>query len=103
MIYEILKYDIVDDEIEDVILYYENNSYQLGLKVENALEETLDNLERNPEHYFNLEDNIHRRITIEGFPYAFIYSILDNYVIVKMLFPQLEDPAKLWLRIGRFS
>ncbi len=57
-------------------------------------------LERNPEHYFNLEDKIHRRINIEGFPYALIYNIEDNQVIVKMLFPQGKDPAKVWARIG---
>ncbi len=70
MLYEVLKYDIVDDEIEDVILYYENISYQLGHRFENAIQEALDNLETNPEHYFNLEDNKHRRITIEGFANA---------------------------------
>lgn len=102
MLYDVLKYNIVDDEIEDVILYYESISYQLGLRFESAIEEALDNLETNPEHYFNLQDKKHRRITIEGFPYALIYSIKGNLVIVKMLFPQLEDPAKLWIRIGRF-
>ena len=55
MLYEVLKYDIVDDEIEHVILYYEKISYQLGLTVENAIEKALDNLERSPEHYFDLK------------------------------------------------
>lgn len=99
MLYEVLKYDIVDDEIEHVISFYEGISYKLGVRFENEIQRALDRLEGHPENYFNLEDKKHRRLTIEGFPYAFIYCIEDNRVIVKMLFPQLEDPAKLWARL----
>jgi len=35
MVYEVLKYSIVDDEIEKAILYYESISYDLGLRFEN--------------------------------------------------------------------
>ncbi len=100
MLYEVIKYNIVDDEIEKAILYYESVSYELGLRFETEIEKALDNLETNATHYFNLEDKRHRRIIIEGFPYAFIYSIEGRKVIVKILFPQKEDPAKLWVRLG---
>jgi hypothetical protein len=103
MLYNVLKYDIVDEEIEKVILYYESISFQLGIKFETEIEKALDSLETNAEYYFNLDDKIHRRIPIEGFPYALIYTIENgNQVIVKILFPQKEDPAKLWVRLGSF-
>jgi hypothetical protein len=47
-----------------------------------------------------LADRIHRRIPVEGFPYAFIYCIKNDQVIVKILFPQKEDPAKLWIQLA---
>lgn len=53
-----------------------------------------------PQSYSVLEDKKHRRILIEGFPYAFIFSIVNNQVIVKILFPQKEDPAKLWIQLA---
>lgn len=100
MLYEVVKYNIVDDEIEKAILYYESVSFELGLRFETEIEKAFDNLEKNALYYFNLEDKKHRRILIEGFPYALIYSIEGNKVIVKVLFPQKEDPAKLWTRLG---
>lgn len=100
MHYNVLKYDVVDFEIERVILYYESISYNLGLKFETEVEKALDRLETMPQSYFVLEDKKHRRILIEGFPYAFIYFIENNEVIVKILFPQKEDPAKLWVQLA---
>jgi len=102
VLYNILKYSIVDDEIEYAILYYESVSYNLGLRFEREIEKALDKLETNAGYYFILGDKKHRRIPIEGFPYALIYCIEDNLVIVKILFPQKEDPAKLWARLGSY-
>jgi len=99
MLYNVLKYSIVDDEIIRSIIYYESISYNLGLRFETEIEKALDKLERNPKFYFVLKDKKHRRIPIEGFPYALIYSIQDDNVIVKLLFPQKEDPAKLWAQL----
>ncbi len=72
MLYEVFKYDLVDDEIEKAILYYESVSIELGIRFEAEVEKALDSLETGAAHYLNLEDNKHRRILIEGFPYAFI-------------------------------
>ena len=47
-----LKYNIVDEEIIKVILYYESISYNLGLRFESEIEKALDKLETNAEHYF---------------------------------------------------
>jgi hypothetical protein len=100
MLYKVFKYSIVDEEIEKVILYYENISNTLGLRFEQQMEKALDQLETNAHHYFNLEDKRHRRIPIAGFPYAFIYVIDGDRVVVKMLFPQRDDPAKLWNQLS---
>ena len=99
--YTVLKYSIVDDEIINAIIYYETISPLLGLRFENNIQHALDNLEIHPENYFNLDDNKHRRIIIEGFSYTFIYCIDENQIIMKMLFPLLEDPAKLWVGITK--
>ena len=86
MVYSVVKYNIVDDEIERAILYYESVSYNIGIRFESEIEKALDKLETNAGYYFILDDKKHRRIPIEGFPYAFIYCIENNKVIVILLF-----------------
>jgi plasmid stabilization system protein ParE len=98
--YKLLKYAIVDDEIIHAIAYYESIAPSLGLRFEENVEKALDELETNPEYFFNLEDKKHRRIVIKGFPYAFIYSIENNTVIIKMLFLLVQSPITLWKRIS---
>ena len=97
MVYKILKYDIVDIEIFNAIIYYESISMILSLKFETNINLALDSLEINPENYFNLPDKIHRRIVINKFPFAFIYIISEEVVLIKMLFPMVLNPEKLWI------
>jgi hypothetical protein len=99
MVYNVLKFNIVDDEIEAVIAYYEAISINLGIRVENEILSSLLHLKNHAHNYLLLPDNIHRRIPVQSFPYMFIYSIENENVIVKMLFPQKDDPAKLWERL----
>jgi len=99
MRFKILKYAIVDDEILNAVNYYASISPALGLKFEDNIEKALDELEKNPENYFNLEDKKHRRIIIDKFPYALIYCVDNDSVILKMLFPLLKNPGKLWIGI----
>jgi|GEM_PF-1693325 len=99
MLYNVLKYNVVDDEIEEVIKYYESISVELGLKVEKEIIATLNKLTTKASHYFYLSNKIHRRIVVNGFPYIFAYSIETNDVIVKILFPQKTNPTKLLDRL----
>ena len=97
--FKLLKYAVVDDEIVNAVAYYDSISPVLGLRFETNIFIALDELEINPENYFNLDDKKHRRIIITSFPYALIYCIEGETVIIKMLFPLLENPAKLWIGI----
>ena len=99
MSFKILIYEVVDEEILNAVNYYDSISPALGLTFEKNTEKALDELEINPENYFNLDDKKHRRIIIKKFPYALIYCIEKDVVIVKMLFPLLKNPAKLWIGI----
>jgi len=96
MRYEVLLYDVVWEEIKLVVDYYDAISPSLGLAVENVILQTLKKLETSPTYYFLLSDKKHRRIILDQFPYMFVYTVQDDVVMVKILFPQKEDPAKLW-------
>ena len=99
MAYSVLKYSIVDDEIMLVLEYYYQISETLGIRFEKEILSAFSRLILNPQHYSFIDKNSHRRINIEGFPYMLVYTIEREVVIVKMLFPQRDDPAKVWERL----
>jgi hypothetical protein len=45
MVYKILKYAVVDDEIINAVVYYESISPVLGLRFETSIEDAFDELE----------------------------------------------------------
>ena len=99
MLYKVLKYAVVDIEIKQVIHYYKSISTTLGIRAKQEILTALHDLKTNAHHYLILEDHKHRRRQIRGFPYMLVYTIEGSKVIVKMLFPQKSDPAKLLERL----
>lgn len=99
MLYTVLKYNVVDDEIEEVIAHYRTISDELGNKAQKAILQALYDLQTNAHHYFLLADKKHRRKPINGFPYMLVYTIDGPIVLIKILFPQRSDPANLLDRL----
>ena len=54
MQYRVLKYNVVDDEIEQVIIYYRRISDELGDRIQNAILNALYDLQTNAHHYLLL-------------------------------------------------
>ena len=51
MAFNLVKYDIVDEEIIIAISYYESISYDLGIRFENEIEKALDKIQANAQFY----------------------------------------------------
>jgi hypothetical protein len=99
MRYKVILYEVVWEEIRLVVDYYDSISPTLGLAVENAILQALRKLETSPTYFLLLSDKKHRRIMLHQFPYMFVYAVKDDVVMVKILFPQKNDPAKLWTNL----
>jgi plasmid stabilization system protein ParE len=85
--------DIVLFQAEEVLEYYFRISPGLALAFENELEWLFLKLSRSPQHYYNLQDGIHRRVSFDKFPYFLLYAIEQERVIIKMLYPHKGDPG----------
>lgn len=89
MPYRVEIVDIVLVQLEEAIYYYS----QISLAFEDEAKRLFLKLSETPEHYFNFNDGIHRRISFKRFPYLFVYQIKDETVLIKLLFPVKADPA----------
>lgn len=92
------RVEVVDSvllQLEEAIRYYEQISPDLGIAFEEEVAGLFDKLSQTPHHYFNLNDQIHRRISFRQFPYMFVYQIIDDRVLIKILFPAKADPASI--------
>lgn len=78
MRYKVLKYDLVDVEIESVVLYYESISYDLGFKFESEVEKALDKLETSPIYILYLLIEYIEEYLLKGFR-MFLSKTLRNF------------------------
>jgi hypothetical protein len=72
MIYEVVLTEEVERDVDEVILWYEEQQTGLGLRFYSCLLERLEKVKINPQYYFNIQEG-YRRIIIDPFPYSIIY------------------------------
>lgn len=94
MKYPIRFSDAAEDDLTDIIAYYESQKIGLGLMFESQLETMLDYLSDAPLRYPITWKNI-RRMNLERFPYAVYYIVEDSYLSVIAVLHQARNPD-LW-------
>lgn len=88
---------ISEDALEDAAFaleYYMEISFELYFSFKRNFEDALEKVRLTPNNYLNLDDRRHRRYKIKKFPYVLVYEVVDNVVIIKMVFFQKENPQK---------
>jgi hypothetical protein len=68
MPYKVEIVDIVFDQLEEAIYHYSQISHRLGESFEDEVKRLFLKLSETPQHYFNFNDGIHRRISFKRFP-----------------------------------
>jgi hypothetical protein len=98
MDYKIEVYELVYQQVAEMINYYDTLSPELGFTFELESRLLLRKLTKRPLSYFNL-DKRHRRISFQKFPYMFVFEVIEKTVLLKLLYPQKGDPAGLVNRL----
>lgn len=88
--------DILEEanlEIVEAFVYYERANAGLGEKFLKHLEDYLDRIATNPEH-FPQKNKAFREAFLRRFPFLVVYEIVDEVVIVYSVFNTWQNPNK---------
>lgn len=88
---EIKEEAIVD--MQKAYDYYEECKIGLGERFLNTLEEYLERVQENPQHY-QIKRKAYREAFIKDFPYLIIYEIEADKIIVYAVFNTWRNPKK---------
>lgn len=100
MAYDVIIPDRAEQDIDEAILWYEEQQTGLGIRFYFCLLEKLERLRVNPQYYFYIHEE-YRRIIVDPFPYSIIYKIIDSTVLVLAVFHQGRNPAEILKRIKK--
>jgi plasmid stabilization system protein ParE len=98
MVYEVIMPADAEQDVDEAILWYEEQQTGLGLRFYFSLLQRLESLKANPTYYTFIHKE-YRRITIDPFPYSIVYKVYDTTVVVLAVFHQSKNPAALLKRI----
>jgi len=94
MSYVVNVHEAIWDDVKDARIYYETVSPVIADKFDEALDIALQNLQQQPQFYFN-KSTKYRRIRLLRFPYQIVYSITKETVILWCLHHDKSD-KKQW-------
>ncbi|PJA54115.1 MAG: plasmid stabilization protein [Candidatus Marinimicrobia bacterium CG_4_9_14_3_um_filter_48_9] len=86
---------IASQELIDAATYYDEQAQGLGEKFLNRVQSAVAQLELQPEVWPLINSNIHRML-IRQFPFALLYRIEENEVIVLAVMHLKREP-KYWV------
>ena len=79
-------------ELEETILYYENEKEGLGELFRDSVLEAIDKLHTFPELYVQISPNI-RRIVLLKFPYNIFYNYSEKRITIVSIAHQRKNPT----------
>ena len=90
----IIKIDpSVFEELEEAVLYYEFQQFELGEKLFTDWENTLEVVSKHPSSFQKAIGN-YRQISLKKFPYILIYELEDNTISIFRFICSRRDEIK---------
>ena len=98
MAYEVVLTEEAEKDINDAVLWYEEQQTNLGIRLYFEVIENLDKIKIDPEHYSFLEEN-YRQLIVQHFPYKIVFKIFPDKIVVLAVFHTSRNPAELFKRL----
>lgn len=89
---------VASQDLTDGVIYYEDRSPGLGLDFLDEYEATLSPIFRTPEGWRRVSPR-HRRCRFRRFPFAIIYTQVEDFFLVTGVMDLRKDPQNLIERI----
>ncbi|MGD9841572.1 MAG: type II toxin-antitoxin system RelE/ParE family toxin [Steroidobacteraceae bacterium] len=86
-------------EYEGAVTYYEDRQPGLGGRFIVSVEATFGSIRENPETGLFLAQDVQRRLT-RVFPYAVLYTVEPEYILVIAVMHCHQEPGYWRLRVG---
>lgn len=98
MVYEVVVPRGAEQDIDEAVLWYEEQQKGLGIRFYSIAMEKLEKLKTTPQYfsYIHLE---YRRIPVNPFPFNIIYKIMGSVVLVLAVLHHSKNSDKLKKRI----
>lgn len=93
MNYEVVLQSDAIIDIQDAFDWYENQRSGLGYELIEEIEEGLERLSRNPQHYSATSEK-YRKLRIKRFPYLIIFEIEEIKVIINAVRRVSQEPKR---------
>lgn len=85
MSYQVLFRSPALKELEEAYMWYEDKKINLGERLLNEVQSTLDLLKLNPK-IFQLQKKPFRQVHLKNFPYLMIFSVEKDIVVIYSFF-----------------
>lgn len=85
-----------EEEMLDAALFYESQAYNLGKDFLYIIENTLQDISKNPLRWPTIDYGVRRRL-INRFPYAILYK-LDDCQIIIIAIMHLHRRPNYWIK-----
>lgn len=83
-------------EFQAAAVHYERQQRGLGVRFTNAVQVAVDHIVESPQSWRILEDEVRRYLT-KVFPYAVLYSVESDYVLIVAVMHCHREPG-YWLQ-----
>jgi plasmid stabilization system protein ParE len=89
------------EEFDEAVDWYEQQSAGLGVEFLNRVEEALDRISATPEPYSIVFQEM-RRIVVRKFPYLIYYRVEPEQIVVLAIFHNKREPKTWQSRVQEF-
>lgn len=79
-------------EFRDAAEFYEKQQHRLGSRFTNAIESAITRIGESPTSWRVIEEDVRRYLT-KVFPYAVLYSIEDDYILIVAVMHCHREPG----------
>ncbi len=93
--YELSFHPVADIDFEEALIWYERQQEKLGLRFSQAINDTIQRIQKNPELFHVVKQNF-REVPVPVFPYSIVYRVnkKKKNILIVAIYHAKRNPKK---------